>query len=187
MGKLGVVVGELEPTRRRGLPDLKGAERADLAHALWRDWVKGTSKKDLIERHNVSRGALNALLDEYATIVQEHRPSARLAGEEQYRMLQEFSWKALDSIGQEDENGLGLRSQNTTKFLEVILQSQTRLDKYYGLEAAQVHVHSDAKTFADLVKEHAADDRQFGEVDHNGLNQVEDYIDELPEPEQEEG
>lgn len=178
-------MSELEPTRRRGLPDLKGAERADLAHTLWRAWVKGSSKKDLMERHNVSRAALNALLDEYATIVAEHRPNARLAGEEQYRMLQEFSWKALETIGQEDGEGLGVRSQNTTKFLEVILQSQTRLDKYYGLESPQVHVHSDAKTFSDLVKQHADDERLYGEVDPLAEAQVEDYIDELPEPDQE--
>jgi hemerythrin-like domain-containing protein len=180
-------MGELEPTRRRGLPDLKGATRADLAHTLWREWVKGSSKKDLMERHNVTRPALNALLDEYATIVQEHRPSARLAGEEQYRMLQEFAWKALDTVGELDpeDGGMTIRSQNVTKFLEVILQSQTRLDKYYGLEAAQVHVHSDAKTFSDLVKQHADDERNFGEVDPLAEAQVEDYIDELPEPDEE--
>lgn len=155
---------------RRGLNQLKGQERAELAYQAFRMYTQGATYKRIREELNLTHGAVKALIDEYAYTVQSHRPSARLAGEEQYRMLIEYAWDKLRA------GDLKAANQNVPRLLQVILESQTRLDKYYGLEAPQVHVQTDANTLAELARQMEERNMTRGHISENDAVVVEDYL-----------
>lgn len=161
-----------------GLTSLSPEERADKSYQCYDYYIKGKNYTEISKLTGITIPAVKKLITEHAVTIEKYRPETRTVAESQYRKLIDHFWSILERAQDPDDHVSALVE---AKAMEGLIQAQTRLDKFYGHESPQLHVHGDMKTAADLIR----DAQQSGHnVDQEELmNYAEEEIIDMEEEE----
>lgn len=159
--------------QNKGIASLSPEERADKSYECYNLYIKGKNYTQISKSTGMAIPAVKKLITEHAVTIEKYRPETRTVAESQYRKLIDHFWGVIERAQDPDQPNVSPLVE--AKAMEGLIQAQTRLDKFYGHESPQLHVHGDMKTAAELVREA----QNFNSDDDavNKFTEEEDYID----------